>query len=92
VVRPRQSSDIDAFRRVNTVISNLKTAIRSTYHHVNVHTCLARDLSETHDRLNRRFDLPSLVGRLLHADSMAAFAHRPAPRHGCAWPPSARSE
>jgi transposase-like protein len=67
VVSPRQSSEIDAFRWVNTVISNLKTAIRGTYHHVNVHKYLARYLAEAQYRLNRRFDLPSLVGRLLHA-------------------------
>jgi hypothetical protein len=67
VVSPRHSSEIAAFRRVNTVISNLKTAIRGTDHHVNVHKYLARDLAEAQDRLNRRFDRPSLVGRLLHA-------------------------
>jgi transposase-like protein len=67
VVSPRQSSEIDAFRWVNTVISNLKTAIRGTYHHIKVHKYLARYLAEAQYRLNRRFDLPSLVGRLLHA-------------------------
>lgn len=67
VVSPRQSSEIAAFRRVNTVISTLKTRIRGTDHHVNVHTYLPRDLAEAQDRLNRRFDLPSLVGRLLNA-------------------------
>jgi transposase-like protein len=67
VVSPRQSSEIDAFRWVNTIISNLKTAIRGTDHHVNVHKYLARYLAEAQYRLNRRFDLPSLVGRLLHA-------------------------
>ncbi len=67
VVSPRKSSDLEAFRWVNTVISNLKTAIRGTYHHFNVHKYLARYLAEAQYRLNRRFDLPSLVGRLLHA-------------------------
>ena len=67
VVSPRKSSEIETFRWVNTVISNLKTAIRGTYHHFNVHKYLARYLGEAQYRLNRRFDLPSLVGRLLHA-------------------------
>lgn len=67
VVSPRQSSEIDVFRWVNTVISNLKTAMRGTYHHINVHKYLARSLAEAQYRLNRRFDLSSLVGRLLHA-------------------------
>ena len=54
------------------MISNLKTAIRGTYHHVNVHKYLARYLAEAQYRLNRRFDLPSLVGRLLHASVRTA--------------------
>lgn len=52
VVSPRQSSEIDAFRWVNTVISNLKTAIRGTYHHVNVHKYLACYLGEAQYRLS----------------------------------------
>ncbi len=40
------------------------------------------------DRLNRRFDLPPWSGD----SGMPAFAPRPAPRHGCAWQPSARRE
>ena len=67
VVSPRKSSEIETFRWVNTVISNLKTAIRGTYHHFDVHKYLARYLGEAQYRVNRRFDLPSLVGRLLHA-------------------------
>jgi hypothetical protein len=67
VVSPRQSSEIDAFRWVNTLISNLKTAIRGTYRHVNVHKYLARYLAEAQYRLNRRFDPPSLAGRPLYA-------------------------
>jgi hypothetical protein len=67
VVSPRQSSEIGAFRWVNTVISNLKTATRGTYHHIKVHKDLARYLVEAQYRLNRRFDLSSLVGQLLHA-------------------------
>jgi hypothetical protein len=67
VVSPSQFSHINAFRQVNTVISNLKTAIRGTDHQVNVHTYVARDIAETQDRRNRRFDLASLVERLRHA-------------------------
>jgi hypothetical protein len=67
VVSPRQSSEIAAFRWVNTVISNLKTAIRGTYHHMKVQKYLARSLAEAQYRLNRRFDLPALVARLLRA-------------------------
>ena len=33
IVGPRKSSELEPFRWVNTFISNLKTAIRGTYHH-----------------------------------------------------------
>jgi transposase-like protein len=65
VVSPRKSSQLEAFRWVNTFISNLKTAIRGTYHHFKVHKYAGRYLAEAQYRINRRFDLRSLVGRLL---------------------------
>ncbi len=37
------------------------------YHHVNLHKYLVRHFAEAQYRPNRRFDLPSLVARLLHA-------------------------
>jgi hypothetical protein len=67
VVSPHESSEIDGFRWVNNVISNLKTAVCGTDHHIKVHKYLARDLAEAHYRVNRRFDLPFLVWRFLHA-------------------------
>ena len=67
VVTPRHSSDLEPFRWVNTAISNLKTAIRGTYHHFDFRKYSRRYLAEAQYRVNRRFDLPSLVGRLLHA-------------------------
>ncbi|WP_373506693.1 hypothetical protein [Thiocapsa sp.] len=65
VVSPCRTSEIAAFRRVKTIISNLETAIRGTDHLVNVHKYLACDLAEAPYRISRCFDLPSLVGRLL---------------------------
>ena len=67
IVSPRKSSDLEPFRWVNTFISNLKTAISGTYHHVNFAKYRHRYLAEAQYRVNRRFDLPSLVGRLVHA-------------------------
>jgi hypothetical protein len=67
VVSLHQSSEIPAFRWVNTVLSNLKTAIRGIDHRINIHKDLARDLAGAQSRLNCRFDLPALVGCLLHA-------------------------
>lgn len=66
IVSPRKSSDLEPFRWVNAFISNVKTAIRGTYHHFDFAKYRHRYLAEVQYRINRRFDLPSLVGRLLH--------------------------
>jgi hypothetical protein len=65
VVSPFRTSEIAAFRRVNTIISNLETAIRGTDHHVNDRKDSACDFAEAAYRIRRCLDLPSLVGRLL---------------------------
>jgi transposase-like protein len=67
VVSPRRSSDLEAFRWVNTVISNVKTAIRGTYHHFNFAKYRARYLAEAQYRINHRFNLATMVGHLLRA-------------------------
>jgi len=66
-VSPRKSSELGVFQWVNTIIGNFKTAVRGTYHHINVHKYLARYLAEAQYRLNRRYELHALVDRLLHA-------------------------
>ena len=66
IVTPHRSSDLEPFRWVNTFISNLKTAIRGTYHHFAFDKYTRRYLAEAQYRVNRRFALRSLVGRLLH--------------------------
>jgi hypothetical protein len=67
VVSPRKSSEVSPFQWVNTVIANVKTAMRGTYHHFDFDKYRHRYLAEAQYRINRRFDLPSLVGRLLWA-------------------------
>jgi len=67
VVSPRKSSDLEPFRWVNTFIANCKTAIGGTYHHFDFNKYRHRYLAEAQYRVNRRFDLHSLVGRLVHA-------------------------
>ena len=67
VVSPRRSSDLEAFRWVNTIISNVKTAIRGTYHHFDFAKYRARYLAEAQYRINRRFNLATMVGYLLGA-------------------------
>jgi len=65
VVSPRRSSDLEVFRWVNTFISNVKTAIHGTYHHFDFKKYRSRYLAEAQYRINRRFELSTLVDRLL---------------------------
>jgi len=66
IVGERKSSEIEPFRWVNTFIANVKTAIAGTYHHFDFDKYRHRYLAEAQYRVNRRFDLASLVGRLAH--------------------------
>ena len=77
IVSPRKSSDLEPFRWVNTFISNLKTALSGTYHHIDFAKYRHRYLAEAQYRVNRRFDLSSLVGRMVHT---CARTH-PCPEH-----------
>jgi transposase-like protein len=68
---PEQSEKIPAFRWVNTVTGNLKTAIVSTLKSVDKRY-VQRYFDEFQWRFNRRVDLPSLLARLARAVSNAA--------------------
>jgi len=59
----RASVDESAFYWVNTVLGNLKSALRSTYHSLKAKIC-KRYLAEFQYRFNRRFDLRELTPRL----------------------------
>ena len=61
---------------VNTFISNLKTAIRATYHHFDFAQYRRCCLAQAHYRINRRFHLASLVGRMVWASARTAPARR----------------
>ena len=63
----RQSATHVEFRRVNTVLSNLKTAISGTYHAFNFAKYAERYLAEVQYRFNRRFDLSAILVRLVRA-------------------------
>lgn len=67
IVGDRKSSDLEPFQWVNIFISNVKTSITGTYHHFDFDKYRHRYLAEAQYRVNRRFDLASLVGRLVHA-------------------------
>jgi len=66
------SARLAQFRAVNTVLSNLKTAMAGTYHAVKFAKYAHRYLAEFQYRFNRRFDLRRILGRLV-----SAAAHTP---------------
>jgi len=55
------------FAWVNTVLSNVKTAITGTYHGFKFRKYAHRYLAEAQYRFNRRFDLRTMLTRLLYA-------------------------
>ena len=64
------------FRWVNTMLGNLKTAFAGTYHSFDYAKYAHRYLAEFAYRFNRRYDLPAMVPRLIHA----ALQTAPLPR------------
>ncbi len=73
----QQAARHPQFRWVNTVLGNLKTAITGTYHAIKFHKYAQRYLAEAQYRFNRRFDLKSMLPRLLRA----AVKTQPRPLH-----------
>lgn len=67
VGRGRKSTDMECFTWVNTIIGNLKTAISGTYHAFDFEKYAHRYLGEYQYRFNRRFDLASLLPRMVTA-------------------------
>lgn len=65
----RKSTDMGCFHWVNTVLGNLKTSIDGNYHGFKFDKYAHRYLSEVQYRFNRRFDLASMLPRLLFAGS-----------------------
>ena len=65
------------FHWVNTLLSNLKTALSGTFHAFDFKTYGHRYLAEFAYRFNRRSDLPAMLPRLVHA----AIASKPWPLH-----------
>ena len=60
----KDSVKIEAFKWVNTVLGNVKKAMSGTYHAIRPNHA-SRYLAEYEYRFNRRFDLASMVNRLL---------------------------
>jgi hypothetical protein len=60
-----ESAQHPSFRWVNTMLGNVKNALRGSYHALR-DKHLRRYLAEFHYRFNRRYDLPSIISRLLY--------------------------
>jgi transposase-like protein len=77
------SVEIKEFKWVNTMLGNVKNAIRGTYHSIS-EKHVPRYLAEFCYRFNRRFDLGKMVPRLayvaVHTDPMPAWALKLAER------------
>jgi transposase-like protein len=69
VVGNAKSSELECFTWVNIVLGNLKTAIHGTYHSFDFEKYAGRYLAEVQYRFNRRFDLRSMLPRLLYAST-----------------------
>ena len=63
----KASVRLPQFRAVNTLLGNLKTAISGTYHAFDFAKYAHRYLAEFQYRFNRRFDMKTLLTRLLTA-------------------------
>ena len=61
------SVKLEQFRAVNTFLGNLKTAYSGTYHAFDFAKYAHRYLAKVQYRFNRRFDLSSILKRLLVA-------------------------
>lgn len=61
------SVKLPQFRAINTVLGNLKTALTGTYHAFKFAKYAHRYLADVQYRFNRRFDLSSILSRLLRA-------------------------
>jgi hypothetical protein len=57
----------DKFKAVNTLISNVKTALTGTYHAIKFAKYAYRYLAEVQFRFNRRYDLRAILSDLLVA-------------------------
>ena len=80
----KASVKLPQFKAVNTLLGNLKTAIGGTYHAFDFVKYAHRYLAEFQYRFNRRFNMRTMLVRLLHA--LVATPARPANKAGGALP------
>ncbi len=66
------STMLPQFKAINTLLGNLKTALTGTYHAFDFAKYAHRYLAEVQYRFNRRFNLASILARLLRAASITS--------------------
>ena len=66
----KASVELPQFKAVNTVLSNLKTALSGTYHAFKFAKYAHRYLAEVQYRFNRRYNLATIFSRLLRAAAL----------------------
>jgi ribosomal protein L37AE/L43A len=66
----KASTRLPQFKAINTLLGNLKTALKGTYHAFDFAKYAHRYLAEAQYRFNRRFNLASILARLLRAASL----------------------
>ena len=66
------SAKLPQFRAINTLLGNLKTSLSGTYHAFDFAKYAHRYLAEVQYRFNRRFNLASILARLLRAASVTS--------------------
>jgi ribosomal protein L37AE/L43A len=67
IVTGNAGAKLPQFKAVSTLLSNLKTALTGTYHAFDFVKYAHRYLAEAQYRFNRRFNLASILARLLRA-------------------------
>lgn len=72
----RAATEAGGMRWINTVLSNVKRALEGTYHAFGFSSYAHRYLAEAAWRFNRRFNLKSLVPRLLGATARCKLLAR----------------
>lgn len=67
VGKHRKSTSMKCFKWVNTILGNLKTSVSGTYHAIDYKGGAYRYFAEFQYLFNRRFDLSSIMSRLVYA-------------------------
>jgi len=86
VGKERKSTSMECFKWINTILGNLKTSLSGTYHAIDAKKCAYRYFAEFQYLFNRRFNLSSILPRLIYACARSGGrpqAHLHQAAHSC---------